>query len=282
MAGTEKIVLITGAARGLGLALTELYLSKGWQVIATDVGHAEIQKLSARNNILLMTMDVTSDESVRLAFTAISHEKIVLDLIIHSAGIDSYFPLSEAPVEQFRDVFEVNLFGGYRVNQVFLPLLKKPGGRIIHISSESLNLTIPFMPYPITKKALEGYAKILRQELKFSGIDVILIRPGAVRTQLLETVRNLKSAVGSRQSVAGSQHIIEPFRRFASIASGEIGKTISPEKAASFIYHLSLISKPSAVYRINNMLKLKLASLLPFRLTEVLVRKKLLKRPPGN
>jgi NAD(P)-dependent dehydrogenase (short-subunit alcohol dehydrogenase family) len=51
------------------------------------------------------------------------------------------------------------LFGSYRVNQVFLPVLKKPGGKIIHIGSESLNLTIPFMPYPISKNALERYAK---------------------------------------------------------------------------------------------------------------------------
>jgi len=286
MADMEKVVLITGAARGLGRAMTEQYLSQGWWVIASDINAAELQSRPLHEKLWSLSMDVASDESVNHVFAEVEKEKITINLIINNAGIDNYFPLSEASVNEFRHIFEVNVFGGYRVNQVFLPLLKKPGGRIIHISSESLNLTMPFMPYPLSKKAVEGYAKALRQELKFLGIEVILVRPGAIETQLLETVRSLQSAVGSLQSAAflpdrqiGSQELIEPFRKFAEIALKEIGRTITPEQAAFFIYRISNIRNPSAVYRINNMLKLRIAAMLPFWLIELVVRKRLTKKP---
>jgi NAD(P)-dependent dehydrogenase (short-subunit alcohol dehydrogenase family) len=218
--------------------------------------------------IMVIKMDITSDESVMSVFSRIKEEKIVPDLIINNAGIDRYFPLSEAPVGEFRQVFEVNVFGGYRVNQVFLPLLRKPGGRIIHISSESLNLTLPFMPYPLTKRLVEGYAKALRTELRFSGIDVVIIRPGAIRTRLLETVSHIKPADGGWK-------IERQFKKFAETASGEIGRTLAAEQVASFIYKVSLIPHPAAVYKINNMLQLRIAALMPFGWLEKFIYRKL-------
>jgi NAD(P)-dependent dehydrogenase (short-subunit alcohol dehydrogenase family) len=168
------------------------------------------------------------------------------------------------------------------VNQTFLPILKKPGGKIIQISSESLHLSIPFMPYPISKMAVEGYAKTLRQELKFSGIDVVIVRPGAIRTGLLENVMNLKSAVGSRQLAVGSPHADEAgwqlssqMGRFAEDAPKNIGKVLEPEEVASFIFKVSQKPKPRAVYKINNSLQLKIADLLPFSLVEKLIRRRL-------
>lgn len=252
-----KTVLITGAAHGLGNALARKFLQEGWYVIATDLDDLSLAWLPGEEKALALNMDVTSDMSVLEAFRRVSASGLTIDLVINNAGIDRYFPLSEAPVSRFREVFEVNLFGAYRVNQVFLPLVKCPGGRIIHIGSESLNLTLPFMTYPITKKALEGYAKALRIELRFAGIDVVVIRPGAIQTDLLKSVSALDP---DRES----WNLQEPFRRFASSASKKIGKTISPEEAAEFIFKVAGISRPSAVYRINNMLQLRIAALLPF------------------
>ena len=251
-----KTVLITGAAHGLGNALARKFLQEGWHLIATDLDDLSLAWLP-EEKAMALNMDVTSDESVLEAFKKVSARGLTIDLVINNAGIDRYFPLSEAPVSRFREVFEVNLFGAYRVNQVFLPLVKRPGGRIIHIGSESLNLTVPFMTYPLTKRALEGYAKALRIELRFAGIDVVVIRPGAIRTNLLQTVSTLDP---DREP----WNLQEPFRRFAASASKEIGKTISPEEAAEFIFKVAGIHRPAAVYRINNMWKLRVAGWLPF------------------
>ena len=264
----SRTVLITGAAHGLGRALVNEFLAREWGVIATDTDELPLADLLEKKRARVLNMDVTSDGSVQAAFERLTIENIQLDLIIDNAGIDGYFPLSEAPVEQFKRVFEVNVFGMYRVNQMMLPLLKKPGGRIIMISSESLNLALPFMPYPLTKRLVEGYAKAIRQELRFLGVDVVIIRPGAIRTRLLENVDRLRSNPGSWQ-------LAKPFSRFAEGAVKEIGKTLSPERVAAFIHKVSSIPKPAAVYKINNSLQLKIASWLPFRLLEKVVLKKL-------
>jgi NAD(P)-dependent dehydrogenase (short-subunit alcohol dehydrogenase family) len=265
----EKVVLITGAAKGLGRALAEKFLAESWRVVATDADDLSMAGLLSHERARVIKMDITSDESVRSAFNQVEKDNIILDLIINNAGIDRYFPLSEAPVASFKEIFEVNVFGGYRVNQVFLPRIKKPGGRIIHISSESLNLTVPFMPYPLTKKLVEGYAKTLRIELRFAGIDVVIVRPGAIQTRLLDMVSNLKT--GEERWILKKQ-----FRKFAESASKEIGKTITTEKAARFIYKVSLVPQPAAVYKINNMVQLRMAAGLPFRLFEKIIYRKLL------
>jgi NAD(P)-dependent dehydrogenase (short-subunit alcohol dehydrogenase family) len=264
----EKVVLITGAAHGLGCALSHEFLDKGWYVIATDLDDLPMAWMLGFKRAMVARMDVTSDDSVNSLFRLLGDKKIMIDLVINNAGIDGYFPLSETPVDQFKHVFEVNVFGGYRVNQTFLPIIRQPGGRILHISSESLNLTVPFMPYPLTKKLVEGYAKALRIELRFSGIDVIIVRPGAIRTRLLETVSNLKPKPGNRK-------LEKAFAKFAATAAKEIGRTLSPEQVASFIYKVSCITNPAAVYRINNMLQLWIASLVPFRWLERVFYKKL-------
>jgi len=265
----NRVVLITGAAHGLGRALAQKYLSAGWRVIASDVDDLSMAWMLEHKQAFVINMDITSDVSVNSAFTKIRDENIVIDLIINNAGIDCYFPLSEAPVDYFKQVFEVNVFGGYRVNQIFLPVIRQPGGRIIHISSESLNLTGPFMPYPLTKKLVEGYAKALRIELRFSGIDVVVVRPGAINTRLIDTVSNLKPA-------EGKWRLEKQFKKFAATASKEIGKTITPEQAASFIYSISHIPHPASVYKINNTLQLRIAALLPFRWIEKLIYRRLL------
>jgi NAD(P)-dependent dehydrogenase (short-subunit alcohol dehydrogenase family) len=275
----NKLVLITGAAFGLGRALTLKFLAEGWRVIATDKVGSALADLKGNPEVLTCQMDVTSDVEVRSTINQIKSKNIQLDLIINNAGIDRYFPLSEAPVENFKEIFEVNLFGAYRVNQTFLPILKKPGGGIIHIGSESLNLAIPFMPYPITKNAMEKYAKVLRQELKFHGIDVVVVRPGAIRTGLLENVLKLKSAVISEakqgpEFTQWSQLEVQ-MEKFAELAPKNIGKVLDPEVVAAFVYKVSKKANPAAVYTINNSLQLKIIALLPFSLVEKLVRKRL-------
>jgi NAD(P)-dependent dehydrogenase (short-subunit alcohol dehydrogenase family) len=260
MEGTSspKTVLITGAAGGLGQALYRQFHSKGWRIIATDLLERE----------QIMEMDVTSECSVKSVFDTIEKEGIILDLIINNAGIDRYFPLSEAATEQFEAIFKVNLFGAYRINQTFLPLLRRPGGRIIHIGSESLNLLIPFMPYPLTKNVLERYSLVLRQELRFVGIDVVAVRLGAVQTPILEAVHHISWPV--------SHPVLnKTFRTFSAQAKTEIGKVLTPAKAAGKIYRIALSPKPKAIYRFNNMLKLRISTLFPFPWLEKAIYRRL-------
>jgi NAD(P)-dependent dehydrogenase (short-subunit alcohol dehydrogenase family) len=262
----SKTILITGACGGLGQALAHEFSTNGWHVIATDL-ESRITKKETRDSMIReVAMDVSSDASVKAAFNQLTGER--LDMIVNNAGIDCYFPLSEMPVEHFKKVFEVNVFGSYRVNQVFLPILKRPGGRIIHISSESVKINVPFMAYPITKQTLEGYCRTLRQELRFLGIDVTVIRPGAIKTPFLENVKQMKNPV--QDSL-----LAVPFDRFARQASGEIGKIAGPEIVARFIYRIGQQKKTRPVYAINNDPKLSIAALLPFSFLERMIYRRL-------
>jgi NAD(P)-dependent dehydrogenase (short-subunit alcohol dehydrogenase family) len=237
-------------------------------VIATDVDATALESLAQADHIIPREMDVTSNESVEKIFREVKQEFGGLDLIINNAGVDRYFPLSEAPLEAFKEIFEINLFGAYRVNQIFLPLLKSPGGRIIHIGSESYHLTLPFMPYPLTKRAVESYARALRIELKFRGIDVVVVRPGPIRTNFIKNLSDIRHPVSDPALKAA-------FDKFTASVPGEVGRLISPEKAASFIYRVSRIAHPRSVYRINNSFQLRFASILPFRILEKIIYRRL-------
>ncbi len=260
-----RTVLITGAAQGLGQALAKVFLEKGWSVIATD-SDPSFPLWAEAGQLWSIRMDVTRPEEVLSVPEKLMGSGISLDLIINNAGIDRYFPFSEAAAEELIRVFEVNLFGSFRVNRAFLPLLKQPGGRIIHIGSESYSLRIPFMPYPLTKDALESYVKVLRQELHFLGIGVTLVRPGAIDTALLDQVRNIRREV--KDPV-----IAEVFGKFAQTAPEGIGKILGPAEVAERIFKISGKKRLRHVYRINNMFRLKLLRFIPYPVLERLIRR---------
>lgn len=261
---SKKSILITGAAGGLGAALCLEYYRQGWRVIATDLKPEIPAQFSDKPEITWYPMDVTSEESVQRVADDMTKKGIRLDTILDNAGIDRYMPFSEATTAEFQSVYEVNLFGVYRVNRAFLPLLLTPGGTILIISSESVNLTVPFLPYPLTKKAVEGYAKALRQELGFLGISVTMVRPGPIETELLNNVNSIDYPVRN-------EILAKAFRQFAKMAPLNVGKRITPEAAADFIFRISKKKKPAVIYRLNNDPKLRIAALLPFCLQEKIV-----------
>jgi len=272
---SPRHLLITGAANGLGKATALHFARQGWRVTATDIDQEGLGKLTGLEGITIRLMDVTSDASVSSVFTELEQAGSPLDLIINNAGIDRYIPFSEAPADTFREIFEINLFGAYRVNQVFLPILNVPGGRIIQIGSESHHLALPFMPYPLTKRAVESYSLSLRQELKFKGIDVVIVRPGAIDTAFIKNlscIRHLEALRRSRDiGTVSDPAVAKAFETFADSVPGEVGRVVAPEKVAAFIYRISGIRHPASVYRINNDLKLRLSAFIPFRILEKII-----------
>jgi NAD(P)-dependent dehydrogenase (short-subunit alcohol dehydrogenase family) len=264
----KKTVLITGAGKGLGRAILECFVTAGWRVIASDYNPDLLHDLDGRDGIITMTLDVTSDDSVKEAARVTRQVTGEIDLVVNNAGIDKYFPLSDAPVEFIKSIFEVNFFGVIRVNVAFLPLLKKPGGRIIMIGSESLNLTMPFLSYPLTKRAVESYARGLRQELYFAGIDVTVVRPGAIRTDIISNLAHISNPL-ENSLLAG---VFENFKR--SVLS-EVPNSVEAAEVAAVVYKAATVPHPKAVYKINNSIRLRIAALVPFSIIEKTVRRML-------
>jgi NAD(P)-dependent dehydrogenase (short-subunit alcohol dehydrogenase family) len=267
----DKTVLITGAGRGLGRALAKAFRARGWAVIATDLVPDLLKDLPDTEGYLAIPLDVTSKTSVDEAFRIVQGRFATIDLLINNAGMDRYFPLSEAPVTHFKEIFEVNLFGAYRVTQTFLPLLKQPSGGVIAVGSESLHLSLPFLSYPITKRALESYILALRQELRFSGRWATIVRCGPIRTKIVEDLYHIRNQAPEGQ--------LQPvFEWFAASVPKQIGRVMEPSEVAERIVRIVSAEHPKGIYRINNRITLRMMKWIPFGVVERRVHRRLVVR----
>ncbi len=249
----DKVILITGVSGGMGLATAKKYLSFGYKVYGLDIR----DPLVDFDNFIFVKTDLTKIEEVESAYRLIKMDK--LDLIINAAGIYDLNSLIEISEEDFIKIFNINVFSIYRVNKTFIPLLKE-GGRIIMVSSELAPLDpLPFTGlYAITKSTIEKYAYSLRMELQLLGYKVILIRPGAVDTGLIEVSTNrLENFTGS------TTHYQYNAKKFNDVVNSVESKKISPDKIANLIYKASIKKRPKYVYKINRNKGLLLLNLLP-------------------
>ena len=147
----------------MGTAVRKLLEEKGYLVWSLDIAEC--------NDPYYIRTDITSTESINVAVQKIASVSCKIDAVVHTAGIYDMNSLVEMPEEEFLRIFNVNLFGMYRVNKAFLPLLN-PKSRIIMVSSELAPLDpLPFNGiYGITKSTIEKYAYSLRMELQLLGI----------------------------------------------------------------------------------------------------------------
>lgn len=259
-----KHVLITGAYGGMGFAAAKALAKRGYTVFALDKTVRQ-----AEANIIPVEADVTDGESVQRAFAYVRTQTDALFAIVHFAGVyrlDSLVEMSEA---RFTEIFNINLFGAYRVNKTFLPLLHE-GSRILLTSSELAPLTpLPFTGvYAITKTALERYAESLRLELQLLGIDVCVLRPGAVKTGLLsDSTRELEQFC---DRTAIYTYNAEKFRK---IVNSVESKNIPPEKIAKTAVRALTAKTPKYVYNVNRNPLLRLWNVLPARGQTAAIRK---------
>jgi len=190
-----KNILITGVSSGIGYATTTALLDKGYRVFGSVRRQEDADRLQEElgDGFVPLLFDVTDSKAVGTAVTQVSDASgdEGLYALINNAGIVIPGPLKYTPLQEFREHFEVNLFGLLDVTQQFLPLLGGelespfPPGRIINISSTSGKVAYPFMgAYASTKHALEALSDSLRREMMLYGIDVIIIEPGTTNTPI--------------------------------------------------------------------------------------------------
>ena len=264
----KKIVLITGAAGGLGTALTDIFLKNDYRVIATDVGLNMPDIFQRHKNLTYFKMDVTSESDTETAAVRITEEFGQLDLMISNAAVVDYFPISEAGSTQLKKIFEVNVFGLANLTKYFLPLLIKSSGRLIVISSESYKVPAPFQPYSVSKQALENMYNSIRLELMTKGVKTVLVRPGAIQTGILQDTLDFDYTLSN--SV-----FVEEFKRFGKSISKYVGKAVAPENVAKVVFKAATASAPKRTYKINHNFLVSLLSVLPGKWKETLIKKSL-------
>ena len=179
-----KVVLITGASSGIGSEAAILMAQKGHTVYA---GARRMDRLAqlADHGVVPVQMDVSDGADNERAVNQVIEAGGRIDVLINNAGFGVYGPVEDVPLDDARYQFEVNLFGLAHLTQLVLPHMRAQGsGRIVNVSSVGGRIFLPLGAwYHATKHALEGWSDCLRYETAPFGIQVVIIQPGAIKTE---------------------------------------------------------------------------------------------------
>ena len=187
----SKIILITGCSSGFGMLTAARLASKGHKVLATmrslNRNGALIDELKRRNaEAEILHLDVTNKLSIKQTITEVASKHGYIDVLVNNAGFGIGGAFEDLTEEEIREQMETNFFGVQNVTREVIPLMRqRRRGRIINISSVAGFSTSPcFSAYNASKWALEAFSESLHYELKFFGIDVLLVEPGTYNTKI--------------------------------------------------------------------------------------------------
>ncbi|TFV57645.1 SDR family NAD(P)-dependent oxidoreductase [Mycobacterium sp. PS03-16] len=218
-------VLVTGASRGIGLALAGHLAGRGWTVYAgvrSDRDGADVCALHP-DRITAVSLDVTDAADVAALATTLPDR---LDAVVNNAGIVVAGAVEAVDVDDWRMQFDVNVFGQIAVTQAVLPKLRDARGRIVFISSLNGQISMPLLgPYCASKFALEAVADALRVEVRPWGIPVVLVEPAQTDTDMWRRADDMVLAAEAAMSpeqreryarhIAGMKSFVPAARRMA-------------------------------------------------------------------
>jgi NAD(P)-dependent dehydrogenase (short-subunit alcohol dehydrogenase family) len=180
---SDRVVLVTGASSGLGLATARRLHARGYRVYGTSRGAAREAGASA-DGFALLRMDVDDDASVAAAVAQIVAREGRLDVVSNNAGFGICGAIEDTSSQEALAQLETNFFGLHRVVRAVLPQMRRQRyGYVVNTSSLAGRIALPFQAfYSASKFAVEGYSEALRLEVRAFGIRVALIEPGDFRT----------------------------------------------------------------------------------------------------
>jgi NAD(P)-dependent dehydrogenase (short-subunit alcohol dehydrogenase family) len=179
-----RAVLVTGATGGIGRAATRALADRGFRVYAAARGaHREPP---GHPNVHPITLDVTDPATVAAAVEQVrAHGGDRLYGLVNNAGLIVQGPCELVPAEELRRQFDVNVLGAMEVTRAFLPLLRDGRGRLVNITAATARVAGPYFgPVSASKAALQAFSDALRLELAHLGVRVVVVEPGAMRTEV--------------------------------------------------------------------------------------------------
>ncbi len=282
-AGRDRgVVVVTGASTGIGRACALHLDSRGFEVFGSVRRDADGERLEADGSERLraLHLDITDAGSIEAAAARVREAVGDRGLagLVNNAGVAVSAPLEFIPIPELRRQLEVNLIGQVAVTQAFLPLLRQARGRIVNIGSIGGRVALPFVgPYAATKFALEAITDSLRRELRGTGVEVSIVRPGGIATPIWD--RGLGTAEELRadfppEAEALYGKALDAVRN----AAAETGRSgLPPERVAEDVEHALTASRPRTRYLVGRDARARaaLAKVLPDRVFDRLVARAL-------
>jgi len=236
-------VLVTGASSGIGLATAKLLSESGYRVFG-GVRRLSDHAPTAFSEIVL---DVSRPESIAAAKLEIETALNGAGLagLVNNAGLADVAPIEFNPVEKFREVFEVNVFGMVAVTQAFLPLIHRERGRIINIGSIGGMITIPFgATLCASKHAVEALSDCLRLELHAAGIHVTCLQPASINSGSAEKLAAQNERTIATLPPEGQRRYGGVLRRFMKVTLESETKGSPPSVVAEAVLDVLRAKNP--------------------------------------
>jgi NAD(P)-dependent dehydrogenase (short-subunit alcohol dehydrogenase family) len=268
----KKVALVTGASSGIGEATVLRLLSAGYEVYAAARRVPRMAGLE-ECGATLIALDLVDEISIIACIERIKQQSGRLDVVVNNAGYGSYGALEDVPMAEARRQMEVNLFGLAHICQLALPIMRKQkSGVIINITSIGGKFGEPFGSwYHATKFAVEGLSDCLRMEARPFGIDVVVIEPGAIKTEWNKIARD--SLISASGEGAYGTYV---RRHAAMLSSADKGRYASPATVvADTVWKAVTARNPRPRYAVGGGAKIILSMLwlVPDRMLDKIVWK---------
>nr|WP_221383419.1 SDR family oxidoreductase [Actinoplanes polyasparticus] len=251
--------LVTGASSGIGRAIAIRLANRGHEVIA---GVRRVADAPASPRIRPLLLDIT--DSAQLAAAAKEIER--LDGLVNNAGVTLAGPMEYLPLDRLREQLEINVVGLLAVTQAFMPAIRAGQGRVVMIGSAGGFVATPFLgAYSASKFALEALSDALRQELRPSGVPVVLVEPGSHKSQNRASTEAAVQADMERMGEEAKHHYgraVDAFVQFCRRVEDGAG---DPARVAAAVERALITRRPRARYFVGADVRgiLMLSRLLP-------------------
>jgi NAD(P)-dependent dehydrogenase (short-subunit alcohol dehydrogenase family) len=254
IASTKKVALVTGSSSGIGYETAVMLARAGFHTYASMRNLNKSKTVTEMANteglpLQVVQLDVNDDRSVKDAIEKIVTEKERIDILVNNAGYGLFGSLEDISIEEIKAQFETNFFGVIRVTQEVIPLMRKQrSGTIVNVSSVGGRIGLPVLSaYHGTKFALEGLSESMAYELEPFGIRVVIIEPGVIRTNIMNSSTLAKKALDPKSPYFSLVQKVE--NRFKSMMENE---SSPPEDVAKVILQALTSENPQLRYTVGN------------------------------
>ena len=249
-----ELIVVTGASTGIGAATAKELACRGFHVLAGVRRDVDAEALRTVEGIEPCILDITADADVAAIAERVARDprSRPLRALVNNAGIAVNAPLEILPITQWRRQFDVNLFGHIAMTQALFPALLSSSGTVVNISSIGGKVALPtYGAYAGSKFAMEAVSDALRRETAGTGIKVVVIEPGAVKTEIAErgiaTSEELTATMTTAQRVRYHTLVGAVTAQARSFdATG-----VSAESAAKVVAKAATASRPRTRYTIG-------------------------------